>query len=371
MQSYDMAIIGGGIAGLSLAYFLARSRSVVVLEQETALGYHSTGRSAAEFVLRYNSAAVCKLAAISRQFFDAPPDGFADTPLLRQRGGITVANAGKAARLQAQFEAERQHAPLTLLAPDEAIAWVPFLDPDYVKSAYHDPEFWDIEVESLLQGFAKGARRAGTEIRTGAGATAIRDDGRRWHIETRDGPVLAHMIVNAAGGWADAIAALAGLRPLGIVPHRRTAVLLDLPGIDPSDMPEVAELDEEFYFKPDAGRLLVSPADETPCEPADVQPEEIDIAWAVHHVETATTLEVSRVARSWAGMRSFTRDRLPAIGFDPAHPRFFWLAGQGGYGILSSPALGALAAALLTGTEIPEGFRDNALDPAVFSPGRF
>lgn len=370
MQSYDIAIIGGGIAGLSLAYFLGGRRSVVVLEQEAALGYHSTGRSAAEFVLRYNSAEICKLAAIARRFFDTPPEGFADIPLLRPRGGITVANAEKAERLQAQFEIERHHAPLSSMTPEEAIARIPFLDPAYVRAAYFDPEFWDIEVESLLQGYAKGARRTGVTIRTKAGVTDIRDDGRQWRIETRGGPLSARTIVNASGGWADETAALAGMRPLGIVPHRRTAILLDLPGFDLSRMPEVNELDEEFYFKPDAGRLMISPADETPCDPADIQPEELDIAWAVHHFESASTIKVDRVARSWAGMRSFTRDRLPAIGFDPAHPRFFWLAGQGGYGILTSPALGALAAALLTETEMPEGFGEHRLDPDVFSPSR-
>lgn len=372
MQTYDIAILGGGIAGLSLAYFLGASRSVVVLEREENLGYHSTGRSAAEFVLRYNSPEVCALAAISRDFFDHPPQGFAEVQLLVPRGGMMIANAEKLGRFEAHFAAERTQADnLTRLSIDEALAMVPILDPAYIAGAYHDPEFWDIEVESLLQGYVKGARRAGTGIRTGAGVTAIRDDGRQWHIETRDGPVAARTIVNASGGWADATAGLAGLGPLGIVPHRRTAVLLDLPGFDPSGMPEVNELDEEFYFKPDAGRLLVSPADETPCEAADVQPEDIDIAWAVHHVETATTIKVTRVARSWAGMRSFTRDRLPAIGFDPGHPRFFWLAGQGGYGILSSPALGALAATLLVDAETPDGFREQSLDPDLFSPHRF
>jgi len=372
MQSYDIAIIGGGIAGLSLAYFLAGRRSVVVLEQESVLGYHSTGRSAAEFVIRYNSPEVCALAAISRTFFETPPEGFSDISLLRQRGGITIANADKAERLQAQFEAERHHAPLVALTPDEAIAQVPFLDPAYVAAAYYDPEFWDIEVESLLQGYVKGARRAGTEIRTGATVTAIRDDRRHWRIETRDGSAIAAgTIVNAAGGWADPLAVLAGIAPRGIVPHRRTAVLVDIPGFDVSAMPEINELDEEFYFKPDAGRILVSPADETPCEAADIQPEEIDVAWAVHHFENATTVKVGRVARSWAGMRSFAADRLPVIGPDSANPRFFWLAGQGGYGILSSPALGALAAALLTEAEVPEGFGKAGLDPAVFSPGRF
>ena len=371
MQSYDIAIVGGGIAGLSLAYFLAGRRSVVVLEQESAIGYHATGRSAAEFVIRYNSPEVCALATISRGFFESPPDGFADIPLLRQRGGITIANADKAARLQAQFEAERHQAPLALLSPDEAIARVPFLDPAYVAAAYYDPEFWDIEVESLLQGYVKGARRAGVEIRADAAVTAIRDDGRNWQIETRSGPFTARTIVNAAGGWADPLAALAGITQRGIVPHRRTAVLVDVPGFDPSEMPEVNELDEEFYFKPDAGRILVSPADETPCAPSDVQPEEIDVAWAVHHFESATTIRVGRVARSWAGMRSFSPDRLPVIGPDPANSRFFWLAGQGGYGILSSPALGALAAATLTETELPSGLRETGLDPTVFAPGRF
>lgn len=371
MQSYDIAIVGGGIAGLSLAYFLGGRRSVVVLEQESAIGYHATGRSAAEFVVRYNSAEVCALAAISRSFFDAPPDGFADIALLRQRGGLTIACADKAARLTAQFEAERHHAPLVPLTPEDAIARVPVLDPAYVAAAYYDPEFWDIEVETLMQGYIKGARRAGVDIRTDAGVAAIRDDGRQWQIETRSGAVAARAIVNAAGGWADPVATLAGVRPRGIVPHRRTAVLVDVPGFDLSAMPEVNELDEEFYFKPDAGRILVSPADETFCEPADVQPEDIDLAWAVHHFETATTVKVGRIARSWAGMRSFAADRLPVIGPDPTNPRFFWLAGQGGYGILSSPALGRLAAALLTETAIPEGFRETGLDPAVFSPGRF
>jgi len=371
MQTYDIAIIGGGIAGLSLAYSLAGRRSVVVLEQEDVLGYHATGRSAAEFVLRYNSEEVCKLAAISRGFFDTPPEGFTTVPLLRQRGGITIANAEKAERLRTRFEAEARHAPLTLMTPDEAIEQVPFLDPAYVTAAFHDPEFWDIEVESLFQGYVKGARRAGTEIRTGAGVLDIRDDGRHWRIETAGGAVVARRLVNASGGWADGIAAMAGVKPKGIAPHRRTAVLIDLSGMDLHAVPEINELDETFYFKPDAGRLLVSPADETPCTPADVQPEEIDIAWAVHHFEEATTVKVDRVAKSWAGMRSFSADRLPVIGPAPDNLRFFWLAGQGGYGILSSPALGALAASMLCECTVPEGFSQMSLDPALFSPGRF
>ena len=372
MQVYDIAIIGGGIAGLSLAYFLGGKRSVVVLEREDSLGYHSTGRSAAEFVLRYNSDEVCKLAAISRSFFDAPPDSFADIPLLKRRGGIIICEADKVGRLRDRFAQEAVYAPLRMLSSDETLEMVPFLDPAHVAAAYHDPDFWDIEVESLVQGYVKGARHAGVDILNRAEILKAQDTGGHWQIETPDGGVQAKTVVNAAGGWADTVAQCFGVRPKGVVPHRRTAILVDLPAdIEAARLPEVSELDDSFYFKPDAGRLLVSPSDETPCDAADVQPEEIDIAWAAHHLEQATTLTVKRVAKSWAGMRSFAADRLPVLGWSLEHPRFFWLAGQGGYGILSSPALGSLAAALLTEGSAPEGFRQHVLDPAAFSPARF
>ena len=373
MQTYDIAILGGGIAGLSLAYFLGASRSVVVLEREENLGYHSTGRSAAEFVLRYNSPQVCALAAISRDFFDHPPEGFSEVPLLVPRGGLMIANAEKLDRFEAHFAAEQTRTDkLTRLSVGEAVAAAPILDPAYVAGCYHDPEFWDIEVESLLQGYVRGARHAGVEIRQRSGVVSARDDGNRWRIETEGGTVSARIVVNATGGWADATAEIFGVAPSGIVPHRRTAILVDVPdGVDARTMPEINELDDEFYVKPDAGRLLVSPADETPCEPGDIQPEEIDVAWAAHHLETATTMQVRRIAKSWAGMRSFSADRLPVIGPAADNPRFFWLAGQGGYGILSSPALGALAASLLTASDTPEGFVRQGLDPASFSPHRF
>jgi D-arginine dehydrogenase len=371
MQTYDIAIIGGGIAGLSLAYFLSGQRSVAVLEREDHIGYHATGRSAAEFVLRYNSPEVCKLAAISKSFFDTPPEGFTEVPLLKRRGGIMIADRDKTERLHAHFAQEVRHAPLRMLTPDEALILVPFLDPAYVAASYYDPEFWDIEVESLLQGFVKGARRAGTEIRTHADVLSARDTGSHWQIETTGGSLQARTIVNAAGAWADTVAAIFGVQPKGIVPHRRTAILVDLTaGVDAATLPEINELDDTFYFKPDAGRLLVSPADETPCEPTDAQPEEIDIAWAAHYLEEATTLSVQRIAKSWAGLRSFAADRLPVIGPAPDHSRFFWLAGQGGYGILSSPALGSLAVAMLTDSEVPDGFLQHGLDAAAFKPAR-
>jgi D-arginine dehydrogenase len=373
MQTFDVAIIGGGIAGLSLAYFLSPHRSVVVLERETALGYHSTGRSAAEFVLRYNAPEVCALATIAKDFFDSPPEGFSDVSLLRQRGGVMIANAEKAARLHEVFRAELAFTPaLETLDEAQLLARVPILKPGYAAAAFYDPNFWDIEVESLLQGYVKSARRNGTDIRERSGVLSASHDGQAWTIETSAGPVRAKTVVNAAGGWVDPIAEVFGVTPLGIVPHRRTAITVDLPeGTDISAMPEINEVDEDFYMKPDAGRLLACPADAAPCEPGDVQPEELDVAWAAHYVEEATTIPVRRVAKSWAGMRSFSPDRLPVIGTAPDHPDFFWLAGQGGYGILTSPALGALAASLLSGQPQPEGFRAQALAPQTFSPLRF
>ncbi|CAN7292730.1 NAD(P)/FAD-dependent oxidoreductase [Pararhizobium sp. LjRoot238] len=373
MQTFDVAVIGGGIAGLSLAYFLSPHRSVVVLERETALGYHSTGRSAAEFVLRYNADEVCALATIAKDFFDNPPDGFSDIPLLKQRGGVMIANAEKAARLAEVFRAELAFTPeLEPLEEEELLQRAPILKPGYAAAAFYDPNFWDIEVESLLQGYVKGARRCGTEIRERHDVVSARHDGSAWIIETSSGTVRAKIAVNAAGGWADPMAEIFGVKALGIVPHRRTAITVDLPeGIDASSLPEISEIDEDFYMKPDAGRLLASPADATPCTPGDVQSEELDIAWAAHYVEEATIIPVRRIAKSWAGMRSFSPDKLPVIGFAPEHPDFFWLAGQGGYGILTSPALGALAANLLTGEPQPKGFEAEVVDPLKFNPRRF
>ena len=372
MQTFDVAIIGGGITGLSLAYFLSPHRSVVVLERETALGYHSTGRSAAEFVLRYNAPEVCALAAIAKDFFDSPPEGFSDIPLLRQRGGVTIANAEKASRLEEMFRTELAFTPeLEPLDEEELLARVPILKPGYAEAAFYDPNFWDIEVESLLQGYVKGARRNGAEIRERHAVLSASHDGQAWTIETSAGSVRAKTVVNAGGGWADPTAEMFGVKPLGIIPHRRTAITVDLPeGVDISDMPEINEIDEEFYMKPDAGRLFASPADATPCEPGDVQPEELDVAWAAHYVEEATIIPVRRVAKSWAGMRSFSPDKLPVIGFAPDRPGFFWVAGQGGFGILTSPAVGSLAASQLTGASQPEGFDVQALDPQKFSPMR-
>ncbi|MBB4186992.1 glycine/D-amino acid oxidase-like deaminating enzyme [Sinorhizobium terangae] len=373
MRKYDVVIIGGGIAGLSLAHFLSQHRSVAVIERENALGYHSTGRSAAEFVLRYNAPEVCALARIAKDFFDRPPQGFTDVPLLKQRGGVMIASANKIGRFETVLAEERALAPeIERLTPEEAVSRIPILKPEYVAAAYYDPNFWDIEVENLLQGYLRGARRNGSDVLERHEILSAERDGGAWILTTAGGEISAKVVVNAAGAWADPVAALFGVDPIGIVPHRRTAITVDLPdGVDATTLPEINEIDEDFYMKPEGGRLLASPADATPCEPSDVQPEEIDVAWAAHYVEEATTISVRRIAKSWAGLRSFSADKLPVVGFAPGRSDFFWLAGQGGYGILTSPSLGQLAANLLIDTPLPEAFRREALDPRSFSPARF
>lgn len=373
MRTFDIAIIGGGIAGLSLAYFLSPFRSVVVLEQEGALGYHSTGRSAAEFTLRDNAPLVNALARASHDFLMQPPEGFADVPLLIERGSIILGTAEKTALVRARFEAAKALGVAVEWLDEAAmLARAPMLDPAYAAAAYFDPDYWDIEVDALLQAYARHARRNGAQILEGQMFSGARRVAGAWRIETGGDTISAGTLVNAAGGWADAVATLSGVAPAGIVPHRRTAITVDLPGgIDASRLPEINEIEELFYFKPEGGRLLASPADATPCEPADVQPEELDIAYAAHYVEEVTTLSVRRVFKSWAGMRSFSADRLPVIGPAKDEPSFFWLAGQGGYGILTSPALGSLSAALLTGSSMPEPLAREGITADTFSPSRF
>ncbi len=369
---YDLAIIGGGIAGASLAHFVSGGRSVLVLEREAFHGYHSSGRSAAEFTRRFHAQEVGKLAVASAEFLMNPPEGFCETPLLVPRGNLLVAGAEKQGHLHDVFKRETASGGEILLqSMEEALARVPFLDPDVIKAAFYDPDCYDVEVESLLQGFVKSARRQGAEIRTGCGLFSARHNCNHWELTTSLGGFSAKTLVNASGAWADATARVCGVAPLNIIPYRRTAIAIDLPaGIDASALPEVNEIDEVWYFKPDAGRLLVSPADATESEPCDAQPEDLDVAYAVHYLEEATTLEVKTVAHKWAGLRTFAPDRLPVVGFDRDQPAFFWLAGQGGYGIQSSPALGEYAACLLRKVSVSENLRKAGLTGAEFLPQR-
>jgi D-arginine dehydrogenase len=370
---YDIAIIGGGIAGASLAHFIGGQRSVLMLEREAFHGYHASGRSAAEFTRRFHAPLVGKLAVASAEFLRSPPDGFTDVPLLIQRGNLLVASEEKSGHLKAIFERESDSdSELLSQSVEDAVARVPFLDPDYIKAAFFDPDCYDVEAETLLQSFVKSARKTGAEIRTSCELVSAQHNGVAWNLETSLGEFSAKILVNAAGAWADTVGKLAGVKPLGITPYRRTVITVDLPaGIEAARLPEVNEIDEAWYVKPDAGHLLISPADATPSEPCDAQPEELDVAYAMHYLEEATTLRPSVPASKWAGLRTFSPDRLPVVGFDTAQPRFFWLAGQGGYGIQSSPALGQYAAGLLLRQLVSENLRTAGLSGTEFLPDRF
>ncbi len=372
----DIAIIGGGIAGTSLAAALAPHRSVALLERESAWGYHATGRSAAEFTRRFHSEIVGRLTTASHAFMSGPPEGFSATALLHRRGNLLIASHEKREQLDAITEAELRNAPpgATPVEPqtvEQALARVPFLNPDWLAGALFDADCWDIEVESLLQGYRKQAKAAGahTLLNWTLDAASHRDSG--WTLNSADQAITADVVVNAAGAWADDVARLCGVSPLQLIPHRRTAINLPVEGFDVSEMPEVNEIEEDFYFKPDAGQLFVSPADETPVDPHDAWPEELDIAIAADHIDQCTTLEITRVAHSWAGLRTFAPDRLPVVGYDSERPNFFWYAGQGGYGIQTAPALSRLGAALAMQQPLDDDLTALAITAEMFSPARF
>lgn len=354
-----MIVVGAGIAGASVAFALAPMRPVVLLEREAQPGYHSTGRSAAILTETYGTAAVRALAMGSRGFFETPPAGFSDTPLLAPRGLLHVADAGQEAALaSATACAEASGAPTCGLDRAGVLGRVPILDPAHVVAGLLEPGARAIDVDALHRGFVRGIGARGGRVVTDAGVDTIRRTAAGWSVATRAGVLEGDILVNAAGAWADELASRAGIPPIGLVPKRRTAVLLDPPdGLDPSGWPMVIDVEERFYFKPEGGRLMLSPADETPVPPQDVQPEELDVAIAVDRFERATGRPVAQIGRTWAGLRSFIADEAPVLGPDPADPAFVWAAALGGFGIMTAPATGEIVGALIESGEVPPRFR--------------
>ncbi|HXD42501.1 MAG TPA: FAD-dependent oxidoreductase [Ramlibacter sp.] len=373
MTEFDAAIVGAGIAGASLGWRLADHRKVVVLEREDQPGYHSTGRSAAMFMESYGPAAVRALTRASRAFYEQPPAGFAATALLQPRGVLYLAGPGQQAQL------ERLHGELALtcarvevLDAAAVLQIVPCLRAEQVCGALYDPDAQDIDVHALHQGFLRGLRQRGGELRTNAALLRARHDGQTWTLELANGEAIrTAAVVNAAGAWADELAALCGAAPIGLVPCRRSAFTFRAPeGLDFTRWPAVVGVDESYYFKPDAGQLLGSPANADPTVPHDVQPEELDIATGIHRIESVCQLSIRRPGRTWAGLRSFARDGEMVIGWDDQAAGFFWLAAQGGYGIQSAAGASALADALLRGVSLPEELVRHGIDPAALSPLR-
>jgi D-arginine dehydrogenase len=368
----DFLVIGAGIAGASVAAHLAETRSVILLEREDRPGYHSTGRSAALFTEIYGNATIRSLTRASRRFLFDPPADFTESALTRPRGCLYIATAEQLDALR-KFRSLPDIEPATrTLDIAEAQGLCPILRPEYLAGAVFEPDCADIDVNALHQGYLRLFKRRDGRLVNQSPVQSIARAAGGWTVESGSGRFTASTIVNAAGAWSDEVAALAGLPRVGLTPRRRTAMLIEAPaGMSIDAWPFVNDVDEQFYFKPDAGSIFLSPADETPSEPTDAQPEELDIAAAVDRFEQATTLQVRRLKARWAGLRTFAADRTPVVGFSPIAPDFFWLAGQGGYGIQTAPALSRAAAALLLGTALPADITAQGLDVSAMSPARF
>lgn len=366
----EIAVIGGGMAGASVAAHLAEFANVRLLEMEHQPGYHSTGRSAALYSETYGNGAIRALTKASRCFFNSPPASFCAVPLLKPRSVLIAAREGQGESLRAYLDSV-DSGRLESKSAEAAVELFPLLKRDGLIGAALDRHSADIEVHELHQGYLKMLKARGGIVSTSAQVTALERDEGGWRITAGRDTLHAELIVNAAGAWAGQIAALAGAKSVGLQPLRRTACLLDPPpGCRSDSWPMLLDVDEQFYLKPDAGKLLLSPADETPTEPGDAQPDEMDLAVAVDRIENATTLSVTRLAGKWAGLRSFVADRTPVVGYDPNQPSFFWHAALGGYGIQTAPALSRLAAALVLRRPLDEHLLSFGLDPRTLAPER-
>ncbi len=376
----DAVIVGAGIAGASAAFELqGRLGRVVLLEREPLPGQHTTGRSAAFRVESYGGPVVRRLTRASRSFFETPPPGFAEHPLVHPNPVLWIARAEQRGALEARLAGARATgAPLEPATPREARELCPVLRPEAVAAAAVEADAAHIDVAGLLAAYLRGFRRRGGALVTRAEVVAIERvasalPGATPHFRIHAGPGTwtAPVLVDAAGAWADAVARRAGTRPLGLRPLRRTAITFDPPaGRDVREWPCVIDAEERFYVKPEGRALLASPCDETEMQPCDVEPDPVDVALAAERVMEATTLEIRHLRRAWAGLRTFAPDRAPVIGEDPELPGFFWVAGQGGFGIMTAPAAARALAGLATGSGLPRDLREAGLCAGDLAPDR-
>ena len=355
MQTCDFLVIGAGIAGASAAYELAAHGRTVVLERETVAGHHSTGRSAAVLTENYGNPTVRRLTLATRPFLERPPDGFAEQSLTAPRRMLWIAREDQRTALAASLAEARRLVPgIHAVTTAEAATLCPVLRDDYVAAGVLEPDALDLDVHAIHQGFLCGLRARGGRLVTDAEVTGLTRSDAGWEVRTPAARYAAGVVVNAAGAWCDVIGKLAGARPVGLVPKRRTAFTFAAPrDTESAAWPVVADVGEEFYFKPESGAILASPADETPMSPCDVFPDDYDVAVAIERIQRATTLDIRTISRKWAGLRSFVAHRTPVAGMDAERPGFFWLAGQGGYGIQTSAALARCTAGLIVDRRLP------------------
>lgn len=373
MSSYDVVVVGGGIAGVSIAYELGADRSVCLLERESSLATHTTGRSAATFIESLGGDQIRGLTRASRAFYESPPEPFEER-LLAPLPLLLTASAGRADAVRSLHERISELTPdARLLDEREARRLNPLLRPGYVELAVLEPGAREMDVHAIHQGYARGLRRRGGVVQRSAKVvSATRRDGLWTVTDAVGGEYRAPVVVNAAGAWVDEIARAAGARPVGIRPLLRTIFMVGAPaGTDVSGLPLTADIDDGFYFRPEGPQLLCSPADETPMPPGDARPDAVSIALGLEAVNAATVLNARHVRNSWAGLRSFAPDRNPVVGYDGQAEGFFWFAGQGGFGIQTAPALARLGAALVRNAEVAADILDHGVSVERLGATRF
>lgn len=374
-RAVDVLVIGGGIAGMSMAAKISARAGTVVLERESALGYHSSGRSATFYHFGIGNDAVRGLTAASSPFFETPPEPYGADRLWQAKAALFISDEARLPQLQTLArEMARFTDTVRNVGPDEMLDIVPVLrtGPQDITAGLLDAAGRKLDADALLQANYRALRSTGGSVIFDAEVLSIDRDGKRWRVTTEAESFSAATIVNAAGAWADPVAAMAGVTPLGLRPLRRTIIGFAPPdGMDVSTWPFLKTVyDDGFYMLPDAGRLLASPMDVMPSPPCDVQPEEYDMALAAWRVEEATTLNVARISARWAGLRTFTADQVPTAGFAPDAPNFFWLAGQGGYGLQTSPAMADAAEALIFDLPWPDHLAAHGILPEQIRPDR-
>ena len=369
-----VAVIGGGIAGVSAAHYLLEVRPdahVLLLEMEANLAHHTTGRSAALLLENLGTSSVRALCAASLDFLRETPEDLVDTPLLSRRPVLHVGTEDKDESVDRMLVAGRESAttPTIEVDVDEAMRLFPPLRRERIHRAIVEPDSADIDVGALHQAFVRGFRRAGGQIATSTRVDAATPDGDGWRLDTTDGPVGADVVVNCAGAWGDVVATTAGVEPVGLQPMRRTAFMVDGPGLDTTGWAFVGDIDLDWYLRDDGPQMLCSLAEENPSDPCDPKPEEVDVALAIERLNEATTLDIRSVNSAWVGLRTFAPDRSMVIGPDPNQPTFVWCVGQGGTGIQTAPGAGQLTAELAVGVGLSPAFGGLVLDEV--RPGRF
>ena len=377
---YDFLVIGGGISGASAAFELAAHGSTLLLEAETQPGYHSTGRSAALYTRHFGGPVVRRINHASADFFTDSPSGFSDQPLLFPRGGVTIAPPGDenalAVLLATTIEQSGPDHGLVEISPKAVLDMAPFIRPERIGAAFQEVGIEDIDVAAMHQAYLRAFKARGGTLKCDGQVDRLDRTKDGWQVHVGDDHFATRIVVNAAGAWAGQIGALANAADLGLVAKRRTAVVLDAPSGAATageirTMPVVDYCGSDAYWKPDAGRFMASLGDATPDEPQDAQPDDFDIAVLMDWVGRETLLDTSRIGRSWAGLRTFVADGAPVVGFDTKAKNFFWLAGQGGYGIMMAPALAEATAGLIVSDQWPETLHRYGVTRGDLTPGRF